>query len=420
METVFFSWQSDRDSTCGRDFLDAALDKAVSELNSELKLVSAERGLSVDRDTKGVAGTPHIVDTILKKIDACRVFVADLTFVGQRVAGKATSNPNVLIEYGWALKSKGTGAFIGVMNVAHGEPGESNLPFDLRHLLHPFTYNLPDGATDDQRRAAKDELVPHLKRAIAAILLSGSEGSQGGRTLFQPKVAADSKGRLVTAENAWGVSEDTWLSSHREIRLSPGPVTWLRLYPKFFNAESSSPLSKRRMSEIIRSTERNKSIDPLIVGSQQGFIRDADRVGICVYTSETDETPGLAVLMENGELWAADTYSAEEDEPGVRYLPERQFFELLEKFITVYRDVLKIPLPWIWEAGVEGLKGKRLLPWGPPNAFKKRPTGISLNDSVVCRGEISSIDARPQDVLRPFVEAVYDAFNSRPAEGMFG
>jgi hypothetical protein len=91
---IFFSWQADRKNRCGRNLIEAALNKAIKRLSQEATLEEAIRDeLELDRDTKGVAGSPPIVDTILKKIIDCAVFVPDLTFVGQRVGGRPTPNP---------------------------------------------------------------------------------------------------------------------------------------------------------------------------------------------------------------------------------------------------------------------------------------------------------------------------------------
>ena len=65
----------------------------------------ALRDVEVDSETKGVPGHPPVADTILKKIDAAAVFVADLTFVGEGSDESSMPNPNVLIEFGWALKT---------------------------------------------------------------------------------------------------------------------------------------------------------------------------------------------------------------------------------------------------------------------------------------------------------------------------
>jgi hypothetical protein len=46
--------------------------------------------------------------------------------------GKRAPNPNVLVEYGYALARHGVQRLLLVMNTAFGSPSE--LPFDLRHL----------------------------------------------------------------------------------------------------------------------------------------------------------------------------------------------------------------------------------------------------------------------------------------------
>jgi hypothetical protein len=65
---------------------------------------AVREGLTLDKDTRGVPGSPPLFDTILKKIEGATVFVPDLTFVGTRSNGEPTPNPNVLIEYGCALR----------------------------------------------------------------------------------------------------------------------------------------------------------------------------------------------------------------------------------------------------------------------------------------------------------------------------
>src|ERR1700683_163260 len=124
--TVFFSWQADTPSSSGRNFIEKAATAAIKQLAQDLEVDEAIRdGLEVDRDTRGVAGTPPIVDTIFFKIDAAAAFLADLTFVGKRLDGiRPTPNPNVLLEYGWALKSRGYPRIICVMNTHYGVPDD--------------------------------------------------------------------------------------------------------------------------------------------------------------------------------------------------------------------------------------------------------------------------------------------------------
>ena len=130
--TVFYSWQSDTPSSTNRSFVEKALNGALMRLHSDAELESALRDteIELDKDTKGVAGSPPIVETILRKIEECAVFVADLTFVARSLAGLANTagaprlvpNPNVLIEYGFALRCHSHAAVVGVMNTVFGIP----------------------------------------------------------------------------------------------------------------------------------------------------------------------------------------------------------------------------------------------------------------------------------------------------------
>jgi len=106
--TIFFSWQSDTPSRGGRNFFEEALKSAIQRLSNDIQVDEPGREpLQLDKDTKNVPGSPPVVDTILRKIDRAAVFVPDLTFVAQRGNGDPMPNPNVLIEYGYALKSVG-------------------------------------------------------------------------------------------------------------------------------------------------------------------------------------------------------------------------------------------------------------------------------------------------------------------------
>src|SRR5207302_8308720 len=113
--------------------IERALERAASRTGDDTSVEEAIRDLSIDRDTKDVPGSPPIVDTIFQKIDKAAVFVPDLTFVGHRLDGRPTPNPNVLIEYGWALKSLGHARIVPVMNTAFGQPSADTMPFNLHH-----------------------------------------------------------------------------------------------------------------------------------------------------------------------------------------------------------------------------------------------------------------------------------------------
>jgi hypothetical protein len=81
--TVFYSWQSDTPSNLNRSFIEKSIHEALERLKSgaELEIALRDATLELDKDTKGIGGSPPIADTIFRKIEECAVFVADLTRV---------------------------------------------------------------------------------------------------------------------------------------------------------------------------------------------------------------------------------------------------------------------------------------------------------------------------------------------------
>src|SRR5689334_5383822 len=73
---VFYAWQSDRDETHGRFLIRNAAKRAIKRVAAAAQVSEAP---SLDHDTKGEPGTPHIARTIERKIRQCGVFLADLT-----------------------------------------------------------------------------------------------------------------------------------------------------------------------------------------------------------------------------------------------------------------------------------------------------------------------------------------------------
>lgn len=128
---LFFSWQSE--DVKSKSVLEAALNVAVESLETKgVKLV-------IDYSTLGESGMPSIDQTILRKIDSCDIFLADITPVcnykhklgnGQEVT-KEVPNPNVLVELGYAMSALGVGYVITAAHQGAWVPG--NLPFDINH-----------------------------------------------------------------------------------------------------------------------------------------------------------------------------------------------------------------------------------------------------------------------------------------------
>ena len=159
--------------------MERCLQSAIDRLRADIEIDESLRDeLQVDRDTKGVPGTPAIFETIMEKIAAAGVFVSDLTFVGARPDGRPTSNPNVLIEYGYALARVGSERIIAVVNDAYGKPTSVNLPFNLAHTRFPISYSLAEGASDEERKDSRHALIKDFEIALRAVLESTAYKTQ--------------------------------------------------------------------------------------------------------------------------------------------------------------------------------------------------------------------------------------------------
>lgn len=166
---VFYSWQSDLPNSTTRGLIQNSIEAAVRNMRNTVEVTA-------DRDTQGVYGSPDIVETIFSKIDNCDIFVADVSAVttyhvmdseGQPTDRiKATPNPNVLVELGYAVRVLGWENVICIMNDDYSNGGE--LPFDIEH--HRLTtYSLNQHDKSEVRRQLRDI----ISRTILNVLDSG-------------------------------------------------------------------------------------------------------------------------------------------------------------------------------------------------------------------------------------------------------
>lgn len=215
-KTVFWSWQSDLDERVTRELVRFALDEAISTLAADLE--EADRP-SLTSDTQGVAGTPDIVATILRKIDEEAVFVGDVTPIAVSGSGKACANPNVLLEMGYANKAIGEHRVIQVWNTAFQDASVDKLPFDMRGRRGPLSFHLPVGANTAELRNVRDklarELVAALKLALEQLPPPLIEAVH-----WQPHFSGDRdlwfdrrEPQLVT-NPSFGTSKLRWLDQH--------------------------------------------------------------------------------------------------------------------------------------------------------------------------------------------------------------
>ena len=160
--TVFYAWQAQRPGKCNRNLIEDALERAFKELAQD-KEEPVE--FALDQDAQGISGAPEISTTILQKIDDCSIFVADVTPVGSLINGKATSNPNVLFELGYAWHKLGESRVILVLNEAFGSP--EDLPFDISKRSLVLYRRDPDAS--DGPGSVRSYLVRRFRALIAAM-----------------------------------------------------------------------------------------------------------------------------------------------------------------------------------------------------------------------------------------------------------
>lgn len=169
---VFYSWQDDIDNKLNRYFIKDCLENALSKINKAMALEEADRQkMILDHDTKDIPGIPDIANTILQKISASDIFIADLTFVSEyknkRGVIKKISNQNVVFELGFALNVLGPHKIICIFNESSGKP--ENLLFDLKHRRWPISYKL-NNYNYSKRKLQKEILVNKVYTAINSII----------------------------------------------------------------------------------------------------------------------------------------------------------------------------------------------------------------------------------------------------------
>jgi hypothetical protein len=165
---IFYSWQKDLPNNTNLSFIETALKKAVRNITSD---DSIQVELAIDRDTSGVPGSPEIPKVVLSKIDKCDIFLCDLSIINRGSKFKATPNPNVLFELGYALRkfndsdSLDWKNIIMVMNTAFVEINK--LPFDLdkrRVIPYSISENAEDKATE--RKVLESKLDAMIRSII--------------------------------------------------------------------------------------------------------------------------------------------------------------------------------------------------------------------------------------------------------------
>ncbi len=408
--TVFYSWQSDSPSNLNRSFIEKALQKALSQLHSDATLENALRDATVelDKDTQNVAGSPPIAETILRKIENCAVFVADLSFVGQSKNGftnasgnsRQFSNPNVVMEYGYALRCHSHTKLVGIMNTAYGKPDSESLPFDLRHLRWPIVYHLADASAPDKERQF-DGLVQTLEKAIGLILASHPPVLVQTESFIPQKSTRNAAIFFDNAADLVGDRQDVFT-------VPEGGKMYLRLYPSVSVPPIGSELDARDLAV-------NGNLQPM--GRVRGWSFDRNIFGGIAYESPQDRNLyHFTQLFLSGEIWGLDAEVLNANhiraqlqqwvrDDSLRYIANGYVEEYLVKALHNFRGFsqshLHLPLPLEIEAGLTGVKGYSLA------INFNRIIGKALRDTVQWRGQIVSYEQPAWEILAPFFNGIW-------------
>jgi len=298
---IFYSWQSDRPNGTNQGLIQEALEKAIKSITLD---DSTPAKPFLDRDTQGMPGSPHIVETILNKIDSADVFVADVTIITENGANRPAPNPNVLLELGYAIKALGMSRIIMIMNTSYGDV--PLLPFDLGHLrvtkyaLHESELGqLPTGtkkALSTPKSRARQHLSETFETALRLILDARAEQKEAAtpqNTLvaseYEPTVKADASisriNRLRTAleESAGYLRVEGIMSEALDIAL--GEINRIEWF------EKKSPLQPAELGDLMVKIDHamTELLELAAFGTAHGEEKYA-RVWADILTRLADET----------------------------------------------------------------------------------------------------------------------------------
>lgn len=170
---IFYSWQSDLTDKYNRNFIEDCLKAAIRKFNKNYNITSFSP-VRVDKNTQGLSGTPNIADTIFKKIEQSAAFIGDISYISN-AERKKVSNPNVMIEMGYAFSCLGDSKVINIINTHYGDANE--LPFDLKHKRWPIQYNFNPLTSTEDKKIQKEHLTNSIYDQLLLILVENITSS---------------------------------------------------------------------------------------------------------------------------------------------------------------------------------------------------------------------------------------------------
>lgn len=413
---IFWAWQSDTPGKIGRFFVRDVLNAAIKQLRDDLEVVEpTERevrdALELDHDRKGVPGSPDLARTILEKIEAASVFVADMTPVGEVPAddnrlSKKLINSNVAIELGYALSIHTDRSVLMVMNTHYGT--RVDLPFDVAHKGGPIMFNL---APDADRKTIAEAGAELRARLVEAIELCITDHVEEQRESRQSDLAGPFVGPATFFRND-EVLASAGYAGEQEFRFPYDRVAYLRIHS---TAGRAAP-GRARIAKFFNSKQ------PRVMSPDGNGIAFVNEHGAIIFDYEgSTSITALTQGFRTGELWGvtAQVFRVHELNSGVvgtsnreTILPvvtfERVFVQTLRNYIEVEK-ALDLPPPYTVTVGVVGLKGTYLaVPTGGP--FGHGDFIGPIRENVLQRGyTLTATDSvAVNNALRDYFNELYD------------
>lgn len=368
-------------------------------------------GIHLDQDRQGVSGSPPLVETILKKIDATSVFVADVSPVAEieqkgedgKSRIKKVMNPNVAIELGYATKSIGDTSILMVMNRQYG--GRNDLPFDLAHKAGPIFFDLPDGADGAQIKAEQKILAGKLKEALSSFVAAQESSTP------PPKFPAQEP-HHATMHWFQSGEELAWVGEERDgdrigYKFPTERYFYLRIIPHTPSVEKFRLADLRKLSDDVRLRVFDDVNDWFVRQNKFGVIL------IDPKNPNSDQLTSCTQIFRTGEIWALNR-SLFVDFEGRLTIPVKRMSDILTSSLTHYlrflTDKLDFSPPFDVEFGARGLQdcGIGIRDVAPKwveiydHKFSKRLTLYGVDEGVI-------IAARKVMIDELFGATAYDA-----------
>ncbi len=406
MPNIFYSWQSDLDAKTNRWFIRDCLKKAIKKVNASVELENASREIELDHDTKGVPGSPPIFDTIIFKIQNADLMLCDLSPISIAENSKHCPNPNVLIEYGYALSHLEDTRMLLVINEAYVE-GELKdcLPFDLQHKRHPICFNLPANADKevfkDEGKKLTDIFITALQSACDFGLLDSS-----------PEIDTDNEEVDCTTSflsNNQILGKYSIESDFYEFLWEGDPHIFLKIIP--LNSKIAY-----KDSELLELSRQNNLFH--LKGDTSGVAHVRSQDGICLCSmgrfSNNPEvktiTNSVTQLFHNLTLWGMSTKGLDEEVRGKAYIPtgylRNILFNGIQDYLNFYTNIKLDTKEFRIIAGVSGVYDYAV------TVSSRDVDGHSIHPEITHHADVALGPELPEAIhefLETLLENVFDA-----------